>query len=60
MYIALENASVPVLLSYNVSYNIRNIIKDYNIYKIKTKYSPANYLQYRSIKVMVITNYIVK
>ena len=59
MYNALKKIKGWFLLSDNDSPNIRSIFKEYNIYETKTKYSPTKYLQYRAIKELGITKYIV-
>ena len=44
MYNDLKNIIGRFVLSYNDSPNIRNFLKEYNIYEIKTKYSTTKYL----------------
>ena len=60
MYDEVKKIKGRFLLSYNDNPNIRKIFKEYNIYKIETNYSPTKYIkQYRVIKELAITNYIV-
>lgn len=60
VYNSVANIKGYFMLSYNDSRHIRNLFKDYNIRKIKTKYAHTQHIDDRKVSELVITNYILK